>query len=145
MTTPWRVPEGKLKHSIMAWSSQYACVSLCLTRRWRNTQSVWSGLTALKTLFCTGCCSIVVSANHWCKYTKLLFFVLFVFFNYLRSPFLPSGFVSAELLTDANKDKLDKKCVFKCCNLFFIFFAVGKKYRAKCKVSWETPVKYKAN
>lgn len=60
--------------------SQYACCVLCLTRRRRNILSVGSGLTALKILFCTGCCSIVVSADLWCKYTKLLFFVLFLFF-----------------------------------------------------------------
>lgn len=69
-----------------------------------------------------------------------LFGLLFVFFfNYLRSPFLPSGFVSAELLTDANKDKLDKKVCVKCCIFKTFFFALGKK--VSCKVSWETPVK----
>lgn len=114
---------------------QYACCVLCLTRRRRNIPSVGSGLTALKILFCTGCCSIVVSADLWCKYTKLLFFVfVFVFvFLLFKKPFLPSGFVSAELLTDANKDKLDKKAFVSCCIFFF--------FLRSCKASWETPVK----
>lgn len=138
MTRRWAQKGNSNAWIVTRWS-QYCCV--CARRLSRELNKCWSGWTALKkNLFCTGCCSIVVSVHLWCKNTKLLFFVFFCFcffFNYLRCPSLLSGFISAELLTDANKDKFNKKAFVV---LHFFFFAAWKKRHAKCKASRETPV-----
>lgn len=42
----------------------------------------------------------------------VVFFCLFLNNELFKKPFLLSGFVPAELFTDANKDKLDKTCLF---------------------------------
>lgn len=75
LTGPRRETQTLHRHLIIA-----VCLYVVLDASPEEYTECWSGLTALKILFCTGCCSIVVSANLWCKHTKLLFFVLFCFF-----------------------------------------------------------------
>lgn len=129
----WRVPEGKLKHSIVTWFNAVCLLCVVLDASPQEYTECWEWVNCTKNpvlhwmLF--NCC---FSRSLMQVHQAVILCFVFVFFNYLRSP-SSSRLVLFQLSCSLMpiKTNLTKSVCFI---LRFFFLR-------SCKASWETPVR----